>query len=597
MEQTLIRTYEALALRYQWEADRQKLKLSIVSWLRLACFLAIIASVVFLIIPGHSLGWFVGLALLIAFLAMVKWSVIIEKKLNFFLNLVTINQNELKAIRRDYSCFDPGTEFTNPDHDYSYDLDLFGSASFFQFLNRTITSEGKKRLAQSVLKNDLDVARIGQRQQAIDELAQQLDWRQSFLASGLTGNGNDPSEINILHNPVPEIRGLYVLKIVLIALPAITVLLGVFMAFGIVPDQLFYLAVFAQWALFIGYSKTIRQFKKAFGLKSKILHRYIDMLHLMEKQSFQSAYLTNLKKKLYHQNQPASQITSSLQKILNELDYSQNILVGFVLDSLLLWDLRCVFRLQKWHSVYGKCLEEWLEVIAEFDSLISLANLNYNHPEWCVPEPNDGKFILKAENLGHPLIAREKRVDNPFHLGDEQQIVIVTGANMAGKSTFLRTVGVNLILASMGCRVCAASFRFSPVRLFTNMRTSDNLMKDESYFYAELLRLKQVLDLLHRGENLFVIIDEMLKGTNSVDKLNGSVELLKQLIQLSTHCIVATHDLKLTELANQYPNVVKNQCFEVNLSGEELSFDYRLRDGVTGTMNATFLMKKMGIIP
>lgn len=597
MEQALNSAYEALALRYQQEANRQKLRLSIVSWLRLACFLSIIAAVVFLIIPGYTFGWFVGLAMLIAFLALVKWSVIIEKKLNFYQNLVSINQNELKAIGRDYSCFDPGNEFTDPHHDYSYDLDIFGQDSFFQFLNRTITSEGKKRLAQSVLQNDVEAERIGRRQQAIDELAQLLDWRQSFLASGTPSDGNDQSEINVLHNHVPEIRGLLALKIVLVALPAITVLLGVLLAFDIVAEQVFYLAVFAQWVLFIGYSKTIRKFKKAFGLKSKILHRYIDMLHLMEKQTFQSAYLKQLKEKLYHNEQPASQITSSLQKILNELDYSQNIMVGFVLDSLLLWDLRCVYRLQKWHSVYGKRLEEWLEVIAEFDSLISLANLNYNHSEWCIPEVESGKFILKAENLGHPLIAREKRVDNPFHLGDEQQIVIVTGANMAGKSTFLRTVGVNLILAALGCRVCATTFRFSPVRLFTNMRTSDNLMKDESYFYAELLRLQQILDLLHRGENLFVIIDEMLKGTNSADKLNGSVELLKQLIRLSTHCMVATHDLKLTELADQYPKVVKNQCFEVNLSGDELSFDYQLRDGVTGTMNATFLMKKMGIIP
>lgn len=167
---------------------------------------------------------------------------------------------------------------------------------------------------------------------------------------------------------------------------------------------------------------------------------------------------------------------------------------------------------------------------------------------------------------------------------------------MAGKSTFLRTIGINLILASQGCKVCATSFGFSPVRLFTNMRTTDNLMKDESYFYAELLRLKNMLELLRNGEKLFIIIDEMLKGTNSVDKLNGSVEVLKQLVQLNTHCMVATHDLKLTELADRFPGIIKNQCFEVNLSGDELQFDYKLKEGVTSTMNATFLMKKMGII-
>lgn len=595
MELEIISKYEALVIKYQQEVNRRKLKLSIISWLRLAFFLSIVAVVVLLVIPGHSLGWLLAVAFIAAFLAMVKWSVSTEKRLNFYRNLMEINQNELKAIRRDYQSFDPGSEFTDPEHDYSYDLDLFGTASFFQFLNRTVTSQGKKQLAHSVLKCDQDSERIRERQLAIEELAGLLDWRQRFLASGQTKETNEQAEMNVLQE-VPVLRGLSFLKITLIVLPAITLVLGLLLAFGFIPEQLFYLLVFVQWGLFIGYSKTIRQFKKAFGLKSKLLHRYVDMLQLIESQGFNAGYLVQQKEKLYNQGKPASLITTSLQKILNELDYSQNILVGFVLDSLFLWDLRCVYRLQKWHTRYGNHLEDWFGVIAGFDSLVSLANLNYNHPDWCIPEVNKGIFIIYAENLGHPLIAREKRIDNQFNLGESEQIVIITGANMAGKSTFLRTVGINLILASMGCRVCATSFRFSPVRLFTNMRTTDNLMKDESYFYAELLRLKQMLDLLHSGENLFVIIDEMLKGTNSVDKLNGSVELLKQLIQLNTHCMVATHDLKLTDLAIQYPLTVKNQCFEVNLSGDELKFDYKLKDGVTSTMNATFLMKKMGII-
>jgi DNA mismatch repair ATPase MutS len=253
--------------------------------------------------------------------------------------------------------------------------------------------------------------------------------------------------------------------------------------------------------------------------------------------------------------------------------------------------------LNQWHNNYESYVAEWFDVIAQMDALISLANLNYNHPEWVLPQIVDSEGIFQAKDLGHPLIPREKRIGNSFSLKEEERIVIITGANMAGKSTFLRTLGVNLILAAQGCRVCASSFSFSPMRLFTHMRTSDNLMKDESYFYAELLRLHHMLEMLRQGENLFIIIDEMLKGTNSIDKLNGSVELLKQLIQYKIHCVVATHDLKLTELAEEHPHVIKNQCFEVNLSNNDLEFDYKLRDGVTGTMNATFLMRKMGIIP
>ena len=167
---------------------------------------------------------------------------------------------------------------------------------------------------------------------------------------------------------------------------------------------------------------------------------------------------------------------------------------------------------------------------------------------------------------------------------------------MAGKSTFLRTIGINLVLASTGSNVCAGKFEFSPIRIYTSMRTSDNLMNDESYFYAELLRLQSMLTIIRNGENLFVILDEMLKGTNSVDKLNGSKELINQLISLSTHGIIATHDLGLTELTTKYLSI-KNQCFEVLLQNDELKFDYKLISGITQTMNATFLMKKMGIIP
>jgi len=320
------------------------------------------------------------------------------------------------------------------------------------------------------------------------------------------------------------------------------------------------------------------------------------MLKQIESFDFKSSYLLSLKEQLSHQGKTASTITSELQKILDQFDYSKNFLVGFVLDSIFLWDIGCLVKLNKWQQDYAGILPRWFDVIAEMDALISLANCNYNHPAWIIPEVSSAEFAFNAENLGHPLIDETRCVSNPFQISNEEKIVIITGANMAGKSTFLRTVGVNLILASNGCKVCAESFNFSPIRIYTNMRTSDNLMNDESYFYAELLRLQSMLTLLRNGENLFVIIDEMLKGTNSVDKLNGSKELINQLICLNAHGIVATHDLGLTELAQTIP-AIKNQCFEVQLNNDELNFDYKLTNGVTRTMNATFLMKKMGIIP
>ena len=595
MEQEITARYEILAKCYQQELDKNKLKVRIISWLRLASFLLVIPVFIYLMPVSPLIGWLAVLVCLSAFFWLVKQSVSTEKLLNYYQNLVEINSNEIRAIHRDFSQFGPGAEFIHQDHDFSYDLDLFGENSFFQFLNRTVTSGGKNRLAESVQKSDQDTNTIRQKQSAITELADLLDWRQQFLATGRNTESDHSTEL-IFHQKEVVLKHTSFLKIVLAIIPAITLLLGVLCVFDFIPNSFFYLSVFVQWILFLAYSHTISVFSKAFGVKTKLLNQYSDLLFLIENQEFKSEYLIRQKDKLYNHGKPASRITSLLQKILNELDYRQNILVGFVFNSIFLWDIRCIYRLHKWQKSYGDQLKEWFDVIAEIDSLISLANLNYNHTEWVVPTIYSEGFLIQAENLGHPLIAKEKRIDNHFDLGNDKQIVIVTGANMAGKSTFLRTVGINLILASIGCKVCATAFVFSPVRLFTHMRTTDNLMKDESYFYAELLRLKHMLELLRRGENLFIIIDEMLKGTNSVDKLSGSVELLKQLIQLKTHCMVATHDLKLTELAESYPRTIKNQCFEVNLAGDELQFDYKLKDGVTSTMNATFLMRKMGII-
>lgn len=597
MEQEIINRYEALANLYQQKSDKKKWQMRLISWLRLALFISIILVFIYLIPLSHLAGWLTVLALFSGFLYLIKLSVQTERSLNYYQNLADINTNEVKAIRRDYSSFAPGNEYIHPEHDFSYDLDLFGENSFFQFLNRTVTMGGKNNLAASIQDTTGNKQTIRQKQQAINELSELLDWRQQFMASGRNAENKDDAQLLFQQPETIELKHTSFLKIVLIVLPLITVGLGILWILDFIPDTPFYASIFIQWVLFLIYSRTISKFKKAYGLKTRLLNQYIDMLLLIEKKEFRSEHLANLKSKLYSHEKSASQIISSLKNILNELDYSQNLLVALVLDSLLLWDIRCVFRLNKWQKAYEGQLGKWFEVIAQMDAMISMGNLNYNHPGWCLPSVTDKGSVIQAEHLGHPLIAREKRVDNHFSLANAEQVVIITGANMAGKSTFLRTLGVNLILASQGCKVCASAFSFSPVRLFTHMRTSDNLMKDESYFYAELLRLHHMLELLRKGENLFIIIDEMLKGTNSIDKLNGSIELLKQLIQLRTHCVVATHDLKLTELADQYQGLIKNQCFEVNLTGEDLTFDYKLREGITSTMNATFLMRKMGIIP
>lgn len=597
MNTYLLKQYRGLANQYQSIADSKKKQLKIIAFARLISFLSIIPAYYYLSPVSSVLALLASLFFLAIFLFLVKKYIQTEKQLLFNQQLVKINFDEINAIHRDLQAFDDGKEFIDPHHDYSYDLDLFGAGSMFQFLNRTVTLRGKKQLAALLGKSQRTKTAIIQRQLAIQELAEDLNWRQNFMALGIeTEEHKNQKQIEDMVGGQIRLKSEKQLQFLISTLPAITLLLIGLNIIGIVTKSFYLIPVFVQWGIFLAFSKTTSKFTRQFDKQAKLLSQYSDMLRQIEAKEFKSEYLNHLKSRLLIQGKTAGTITSELQKILNEFDYRQNILIGIILNSVFLWDVRCLSRLNKWQQKYANELPLWFEVIAEFDALISLGNCNYNHPQWTTPEVVDSAFHLNAEGIGHPLIDEKRCVSNSFSITNEEQIVIITGANMAGKSTFLRTIGVNLILASNGCKVCATGFEFSSIRIYTNMRTSDNLMNDESYFYAELLRLHSMLNLIREGENLFVILDEMLKGTNSVDKLNGSKELIHQLIALKTHGIVATHDLGLTELAQSIP-FIKNQCFEVQLHNDELNFDYKLSDGVTRTMNATFLMKKMGIIP
>jgi len=590
-------TYQQLVLQYQSIADSKKKQLKLIAFARFFSFIGIVPVYYYLSPVNNILGFGVSLIFLIAFLFLIKKYIQTEKQLTFHQRLVKINQDEIKTLNRDYSSFDPGIEFTDIHHDYSYDLDLYGPGSFFQFLNRTITARGKKKLAELLNQSQRPVNEITDKQAAIQELAEELNWRQNFLAKDSENEGQKTNKVDESIHQQLSLKSEKTIKYLLIIFPPIAFLIVTLFFAKIIGQSYVVGVLLAQWIIFLIYSKTIATFYKQFQSQSKILTRYVEMLQQIETMPFKSNYLIKLKQQLSQEEKSATNSTAELQKILNEFDYRQNILVAFVLNSILLWDVRCIYKLYHWQQNYSNNIPGWFEVIAEIDALISLANCNYNHPDWTTPTVIHSKSGVKSTDLGHPLIDETRCIKNSFQIVDDEQIVIITGANMAGKSTFLRTVGINLILASNGCKVCASSFEFSPCRIYTNMRTSDNLMNDESYFYAELLRLQSMLTLLRKGENLFVILDEMLKGTNSTDKLNGSKELINQLVLLKTHGIVATHDLGLTELTSLYPTQLKNQCFEVQLLQDELKFDYKLTDGVTRTMNATFLMKKMGIIP
>ena len=320
------------------------------------------------------------------------------------------------------------------------------------------------------------------------------------------------------------------------------------------------------------------------------------MLSTFEQESFNSPVLNEIRQGISGENFSAAVSVRKLGKLIQAFDNRNNILVGFILNGLFLWDYQSISRLEKWKSDYKALFPEWLRMIGQVDAYVSLGNYAFNNPEFVYPSVSDNSGAFSAKNLGHQLIDEKKRVCNDFLLGKAGTVCIISGANMSGKSTFLRTVAVNFIVGMAGAPVCATEMSFMPARLFTSMRTTDSLSENESYFYAELRRLNLLKSKIEGGEQVFFILDEILKGTNSADKSTGSKLFLQRIIERKGTGLLATHDTALGMMEEEYPGIIINKCFEIEIYGDNIKFDYKIQDGITKKMNAVFLMKQMGIL-
>ena len=320
------------------------------------------------------------------------------------------------------------------------------------------------------------------------------------------------------------------------------------------------------------------------------------LLIMFENESFASPYLNEIKLNISGKKTSSSFAVRKLGRLIQAFDSRMNMIAGFFLNGLFLWDYHCIYRLEKWKSEYKTLFPLWLEMIGEVDAYISLGNYSFNNPGFAFPEKSLNLDVFVAKNLGHQLIDESKRICNDFILEKKGTVCIITGANMAGKSTFLRTIAVNYILGMIGAPVCASELRFTPMKLFTSMRTTDSLSDNESYFYAELKRLKALKSGVENHEPVFFILDEILKGTNSADKSTGSKLFLNRLIESGGTGLLATHDTSIGMLESDHPGVIINKCFEIDLDGDYIKFDYKIQDGITQKMNAVFLMKQMGFL-
>lgn len=581
------------------EGQLQQVKKQIfrISMLRLALFIAGIAGVYFffnqttLLIAGICLTF-------LPFFILVKVHNRLFIRKEWLETQARIIQEELQALSGDYSSFEGGKEYVNPEHPYSFDLDIFGRRSLFQSINRTCTFFGKVRLAEWLQNHLHEKTSIEKRQEMIREISEHTLFREQFRVAGLVhhGQSSDAEKIQAWsQSPAQYLHAGWV-KAFIWGVPVINSLLLITSLAGWTSFSWLGLSFGIFLVLSFGIIKRATYIQETYGKQLKSLNGYARLIALAKAENWKSAGLQELMERFNLNGQSPIQALQQLSKELDRLDLRNNQFLYVLLEGSIFFQLQEIVRIERWKVRYGQHISEWLETVGELDALCSLGTFAYNHPQYTYPELTEKPFCFLATQMGHPLMPASQCVKNDATIPSRPFFLIITGANMAGKSTYLRTIGVNYLLACIGAPVCCERLKLYPNQLITSLRTSDSLSDNESYFFAELKRLKRIIDLLNQGQQLFIILDEILKGTNSMDKQKGSFDLIRQFMQLKANGIIATHDLLLGSLIKQFPEEIRNYCFEADIKGNELTFSYKLREGVAQNMNACFLMKKMGII-
>lgn len=537
-----------------------------------------------------------GMALaVVVFVVLLKIHEKARYKLALTKALIQINEDEIQFLETGKAPFFDGAEFPPPHHAYANDLDLFGSGSIYQHLNRTSTIMGKKHLA-NLLLNRLPAEQIGEQQEAVKELSSKTDFRQQVQAIGMLVN-DGPSVWQRLKSwsESPADRLNKAIRVSSFALPVI--LIAAIIVFAVSGNILFRHISIGLFLvnLFILQSqlKKIKREMEGADKVDDIIRNYSQIAAFIENESFTSSIMQKLQCCPGENNKAVSGQLKKLSGRFRDLETITNLLAAVVFNGFFLYHLHVLHSLLKWKRENANQLLSWLEIIGEAEAIGSLANFAANNPEYAFPEIAQQTEFSFAQ-LGHPLIASKKRVCNNVSF-DNFRFAILTGSNMSGKSTFLRTLGVNLVLASTGAPICATSARLFPVDVLTSIHQSDSLNENESYFFAEVKRLKEIMDAA-TGKTVFILLDEILRGTNSDDKRNGTLEVIRKLASQKCFGVVATHDLEICNLTTEYEGILSNKCFEVEIIDNDLHFDFKLREGVCRNKSATFLMKKMGII-
>lgn len=516
---------------------------------------------------------------------------------NFLSNKKAICTDELRYLAYDFGSAPTGVEYSRFNPTLSADFDLLGSGSLFQYINRSVTKIGTERFAKSLLQFYHEKDNIIERQVAIDELSTKNGFLLDYCAFGRQVKEDGHEVENLQKWLVQPSMGFLWLNLFCALIPLFNLVWLALVFAGVLSAGSIALMILISYTMVSLAGKWVNNAHESLGRSSGIFKNYGVLIRLIQRNEFGSKYLQNIRAQLRSGKAEAYTSMQHLNRLLHRFDLRYNLLASFILNSLAGFDLLVYRSLLRWKQLNGGSVMRWIDALSTFDSLVGWGLYTFNNRETITfPQLSARPFVIKAENVGHPLINSQSRVGNSLEIDDRPSVIVITGANMAGKSTFLRTMAVNLIMAMNGAPVCASRFEFSPCHIKSSIKNADSLSLNESYFYAELKKLSEILEFIRENPNTLVVLDEILRGTNTLDKQQGTIGLLENLISHDAAVIIATHDLVIGSLAQKYPEVVHNRCFEVELSNNELQFDYRLKNGISQKLNASFLMRKMGII-
>ncbi len=580
------------------KADGRRKKLEIKSSIIANFRLAVFAFLVFLFFRGyHGENALLNILMLISIAAFIILIMIhnrIKESINLEKMRIEIAERHIKRISGDWRDFpDTGDEFQDSKHPYTKDLDVFGKNSVFQLLNRTHTHNGRLRFAENLKYPDFSLAEIKERSEGIEELSGLLDFTEDLEAVAEINQSNmkDPEKLLEYAEKNSRLFSSNAVRNIIRIFPLVVISGLVSLSFTkafLIPALLLFLAQIIIW--FVGVVKNQDALSIVNYLKYNLI-TYAGLMRIIEKESFKSSYLKAVRSAMFKDESSSLRAINMLSKLTGLVNLRVQGILNVLLNAFLLWDYQCVFLLEDWKSHYGNEVRGWLNGIGELEALSSFAEIGNVLKGTNFSKISEGKLKFQAKGLGHPLIADKLRVANDITLDNE--ILIITGSNMSGKTTFLRTIGINLILAYNGARSVCEELSVSKMSIYTSMRVVDDLGSGVSTFYAEILRIKEIIDAAAVNPNQMFLIDEIFRGTNSADRIAGAKNVILNLKKSGAIGAISTHDLELSRLDDG--KRIVNYHFADTYDGDTISFDYKIKRGPSTATNAKNLMKLAGI--